>query len=90
MGREPGVAPEYLASPVGVQINLEGVTPVTIADTETLLLPAEGSCVITARTPTGTTGEEEEHKGVSGMTEQAWLRGEEEAGPGRGPVVVMT
>lgn len=84
------MAPEYLASPVGAQIDLERVTPVTVVDTETPRLPTEGSCAIIVMTPNGRTGEEGGHVRVSGTTGEARLGGEEEAGPSLGHVVVTT
>lgn len=67
---EPEVEPEYPASLVGVQTALEEVSTTTVA-IETCLLPNGGSCVITATTPTGRTGEREHHTGVRGMREEA-------------------
>lgn len=86
---EPEVCPGYPASPVGVQTGLEEVTTATVVAIETPLLPDGGSCVITAMTPNGRTGEQERHTGVRGMREEA-RPGVEEVDPGRVLVVVTT
>lgn len=86
---EPEVVPDYPASRVGIQTALEEVSPAAVEATETSLLPDGASCVITAMTPTGTTGEEEHHTGLRGTREMT-RPGGEEVGPDRALVVGTT
>lgn len=83
------MSPECLANLVGAQTLLEGVSMATVEDTETSLRPGGGSCVTTATSLTGMTGERECHTGARGMREEA-QQGGEEVGPGHEHAVVMT
>lgn len=66
---EPEVVHQYPASPVGVQTALVAVSHATLVAIETPLLPDGGSCVITAMSLTGRTGEEGHRTGIQGTIE---------------------